>query len=238
LITKYLSLFIILLVLLPQIAGTQPFLTPAPDSTELSERGTDWPTLSGNFQRHASVSQELALDNGKLNLKWKRFLGERIEVEMQPLVVENLVYIGIMNGKLYALDRETGSTDWVYDAGMGITNTPTVAQVEDKRLIFFGAMNGQIFGLDAETGEERWVYQTGGPILSTPSFHDNTLYVGSLDHYFYALDASTGELKWKFESSAPIANTSALSDNIQPASAAIFLPAAIMSLMPFPFLVN
>jgi outer membrane protein assembly factor BamB len=67
-------------------------------------------------------------------LKWKRFLGERIEVEMQPLVVENLVYIGLMNGKLYALDRETGTTSWVYDAGMGIANTPTVAQVKINAL--------------------------------------------------------------------------------------------------------
>jgi outer membrane protein assembly factor BamB len=222
LITKYLSLFIIIMVMLPQIPVEQAIPTPATDSTELSEQTTNWPTLSGNFQRHASVSQELALDNGKLNLKWKRFLGERIEVEMQPLVVENLVYIGVMNGKLYALDRETGNTEWVYDAGMGITNTPTIAQVKDKRFIFFGATSGQIIGLDAETGEERWVYQTGGPILSTPSFHDNTLYVGSLDHYFYALDASTGALKWKFESSAPIANTSALSSSIQPDQATIF----------------
>jgi outer membrane protein assembly factor BamB len=164
----------------------------------------------------------LPLDNGRLNLKWKRFLGERIEVEMQPLVVGDYVYIGLMNGKLYALDRETGSTVWMYDARMGIANTPTIAQVGDRHLIFFGAMSGQVFGLDAKTGEELWIVQTDGPILSTPSYYENTLFIGSLDHNFYAFNATTGEQQWKFESSGPIANTSALADHIEPDKAAVF----------------
>jgi outer membrane protein assembly factor BamB len=218
----YQFLMITLVLIVPLSAVVQPIHSVATNLNQSTEQNAEWPTLSGNFQRHASVPQELPLDNGRLNIKWKRFLGERIEVEMQPLVVGDLMYIGVMNGKLYALDRETGSTVWVYDAGMGIANTPTIAQVNDRLSIYFGAMSGKVFGLDAKTGEELWAVQTGGPILSTPSYHENTLFIGSLDHHFYAFNATTGEQQWKFESSGPIANTSALSDHIQPGKAAIF----------------
>jgi outer membrane protein assembly factor BamB len=215
------SFFVLFVFSLALIGGTQSIqaVTNADDSIEPV---VDWPTLSGNYQRHASVPQELPLNNGRLNLKWSRFLGERIEVEMQPLVAGDLVYIGVMNGKLHALDRATGNTVWMFDAGLGLANTPSIAEVKGVPLIFFGSMSGQIFGLNARTGEEVWQFQTGGPILSTPSYHNNTVYVGSLDHHFYALNASTGRLKWKFESSGPIANTSALADHIRTGKPAIF----------------
>ncbi|MEA4906486.1 MAG: PQQ-binding-like beta-propeller repeat protein, partial [Anaerolineaceae bacterium] len=145
-------------------------------------------------------------------MKWKRFLGERIEVEMEPLVVGNLVYIGLMNGKMYALDSNSGDTVWVYQAGEGLPSTPTVVSVKDKKIIYFGAMDGKLYALDAETGEELWVFATGGPIYSTPSFSDGKVYIGSLDHNFYAVDASTGEEAWHFTSTGPISTTSALSD--------------------------
>jgi outer membrane protein assembly factor BamB len=217
---RYLSLLMLLIFILP-VGISQAHQTPA-DQVSPIEPSTDWPTFSANFQRTGFVPQELPLNNGRLNLKWKRFLGERIEVEMQPLVVDELVYIGLMNGKLYALDGENGNTVWTYDAGMGIANTPTVVEVKDQLMIFFGAMNGNVYGLNAKTGKEIWRYKTNGPILSTPSYHDNMVFTGSLDHYFYAIDATTGKLKWRYKSSGPIANTSALSDNIQNNGASVF----------------
>ncbi len=169
----------------------------------------DWFTKAGGFERHGSVPQELPLHNGTLNLKWKKFLGERVEVETEPIVVGNLVYIGLMNGKLYALDKETGATQWVYKTGMGITDSPTVYPVEEELRIFFGSTNGILYCLDALTGEEIWQYTTGGPIMSSPTILEGTLFVGSLDKYFYAIDTRTGKLRWSFQTSGPISTTSA-----------------------------
>jgi outer membrane protein assembly factor BamB len=214
-------MIVLAMLILALIGGTQP-TQALPRAADHSQPETDWMTQSGNYQRHSFVPQELPLSNGRLNLKWSRFLGERIEVEMQPLVAGDLVYIGLMNGKLYALDRTTGATAWVYDAGMGLANTPSLAEVNGTRLIFFGSINGFIFGVNASTGEEIWRYQTGGPVLSTPSYYNNTVYVGSLDHFFYALNASTGRLRWRFDSGSPISNTSALSDDIRIGEPAIF----------------
>ena len=66
-------------------------------STHLN--AADWPTRARTMSRSAFVPDALPLDNGRLHLKWKRFFGERIEVEMEPTVVGDTVFIGIMNGK-------------------------------------------------------------------------------------------------------------------------------------------
>jgi len=169
----------------------------------------DWFTKAGNFERHGSAPQELPLHNGTLNLRWKKFLGERIEVEMQPVIVGNLLYIGLMNGKMFALDKSTGETQWVYKTGWGITDPPTVFSVQNESRIFFGSTNGTLYCLNAITGEEIWHYETGGPIMSTPTILADTLFIGSLDGHFYALDTRSGELRWKFLTTGPISTTSA-----------------------------
>ena len=74
---------------------------------------TDWPTHAGDYARNASVPNQLS--SSSLNLKWKRFLGERIEVEMEPIVVGNLLYIGLMNGKMLALNKDSGETVWMHN---------------------------------------------------------------------------------------------------------------------------
>ena len=196
------------------IIGSSLFLMilPASFSAQAQETNTstnDWFTKAGNFERHRSVPQELPLRNGTLNLKWKKFLGERIEVEMEPIVVGNFLYIGLMNGKMYALDKNTGETQWVYKTGMGITDSPTVYKIQGEPLIFFGSTNGTIYCLNALTGEEIWQYYSSGPIMSTPTILSDVLFIGSLDRYFYALDAHTGQLKWKHLTSGPISTTSA-----------------------------
>jgi outer membrane protein assembly factor BamB len=203
------------------LLGTTP-VSPIDTASDQHQEVQEWLTQSGNYQRTSFVPQELPLNNGSLNLKWSRFLGERIEVQMQPLVTRDMVFIGLMNGKLYALDRSNGDTVWVFDAGMGLANTPSIAGMNGERRIFFGSMNGKFYCLDAETGKEIWAYQTGGPILSTPTYHDKQVFIGSLDHNFYAFDAMSGEVNWKYEANAPIANTSVLSDNIRKDKPAIF----------------
>jgi outer membrane protein assembly factor BamB len=172
----------------------------------------DWPTRARTMNRSAFVPVELPLDQGRLHLKWKRFFGERIEVEMEPTVVGDTVFIGIMNGKLYALNKETGATRWVFTASGPITDTPTLFHVNDQLRIVFGALDGKIYCLDAGTGIKQWNYQTGGPIMSTPSVYGNTIFVGSLNKTFYAIDAANGSLTWSSATSGPISSTSAVGD--------------------------
>jgi uncharacterized repeat protein (TIGR01451 family) len=136
------------------------------------------------------------LPSGQLSLKWKVGLGERVEVTMQPIVSEGLVYVGVMNGKLYAINADSGQIEWVYQAGGPISHTAAAAD----GTVYFGSHDGKIYALDAQTGVRRWAYATAGPVLSSPIVVAQTVLVGSFDGHLYALNTDGGTLKWRYQS--------------------------------------
>lgn len=198
----------LVLLFLPNISALAQDITKNPKNNQTS---TDWLTWNGNFQRTSYAADTLRIPaGGRLYTKWKRFLGERIEVEVEPLVAGDLVYVAVMNGKLYALDRETGATRWVFEAFSPLTNTPSIILEKDFFAVYFGTTSGDFFAVNALTGSVIWQMRTNGAILSSPSIAGGQVLIGSLDHSFYALDMYTGEIAWQFVADGPISSTSAV----------------------------
>lgn len=206
------------------LAGVPPALLSAQVFTE-----ADWPTRGRNAERHYSTPFELGLNaQGRLNLKWKRFFGERVEVEMEPVVVGDTVYLGVMNGKLYALDRETGAVRWVFAAGGAISDTPTACFASDGLRLVFGAHDGRVYCLDA-AGVLRWSFAADGPVMMTPAVQGDRVLVGTTAGTFYGLaleDGAPQRQVWAFAAGAPLANTPALGETAVGAPAVFFASGA------------
>ena len=198
---------LLVIILLPNLLSFQPIIT----KNELNSRDdSDWLTWNRNYQRTSYIPTAPVNSGNRLNTKWKRFLGERIEVEVEPLVAGKLVYVAVMNGKLYALDRETGKTQWVFEAGSPITNTPSILKDGENLIIYFGAVSGDFFALDAGSGEKKWSVSVKGSILSTPTINSNQVMFGTTNNYFYSYDAISGKFLWKYQADSPISSTSAV----------------------------
>jgi uncharacterized repeat protein (TIGR01451 family) len=146
----------------------------------------------------------------ELYLQWKFSFGERVEVEVQPVVANGRVYVGVMNGKMYCLDALSGAQEWVYHAGGPIPHTAAVASGR----VYFGALDGRVYALDALNGEVAWTYQTDGPIYSAPAAVDGTVFIGSLDGYLYALDADNGHLQWRYRTDGQVNTSPATGDGL------------------------
>lgn len=176
---------------------------------QLSE--SDWPMLmhdpSHSGYTHESIAPEQL--TGRLNVKWKVGLGERVEIEAQPIVAYGKVYIGVMNGKFHAIDVVSGQIDWTFQAGGAIPHTAAAANGK----VYFGCEDARVYALDASTGELVWSLQTGGPTISAPTVVNNVLYIGSFDTYLYALGAETGDLQWRYKTEGRIWNSPAVVDD-------------------------
>jgi outer membrane protein assembly factor BamB len=70
------------------------------------------------------------LDPGTGEEKW-RFTARR-RVDSSPVIAGNRVYVGVTDGRLYALDRQTGEEIWEYEAGGAFSASPAIA---DGRLV-------------------------------------------------------------------------------------------------------
>lgn len=170
----------------------------------------NWPMYGHDAARSHRTSEPLPHGgDGKLHLQWAYSFGERVEIEVQPVVANGVVYIGVMNGKMYALDADDGSVVWAFQSGGPIPHT---AAVMDGR-VFFGSLDGKLYALSSAGGSLEWAYTTGGPIYSAPAVVDDTLYFGSTDGYLYALNTNNGALRWRYQTGGPVVTSPAVANN-------------------------
>ncbi|MFN8345975.1 MAG: PQQ-binding-like beta-propeller repeat protein [Spirosomataceae bacterium] len=107
------------------------------------------------------------------------------------------VYIGSVDGNLYAVDALTGAKKWQFATGDAVLGTPTVV----NGVVFFASWDKKLYALDAETGAKKWESNPATVALlqpfAAPMVSNGMLYYGG-EHYLYALDAATGAKKWEF----------------------------------------
>jgi outer membrane protein assembly factor BamB len=155
---------------------------------------TNWPVYRGNA--HATGVACSGLPDQPAIL-WK-FPVDKGEFDATPVVEDDTVYIGDMDGAFYALDLNTGEKRWKFDNPDGKAGFNTAAAVRDG-LVYIGDINGNFYCLDAKTGERKWSASTGEEIDSAANFHDKNVLFGSQDAKLYCLDAKTGEKRWDHE---------------------------------------
>jgi outer membrane protein assembly factor BamB len=102
------------------------------------------------------------------------------------LVHDDLVYVGMGDKGLKALDRKTGAERWTYpDTAYGVWSTPLV--VGDT--LYFASLDHRIYALEAKTGAFKWKVDLGGAIAGQPLFDANSgiLYVGTFANQLVAV---------------------------------------------------
>jgi outer membrane protein assembly factor BamB len=104
-------------------------------------------------------------------------------------------YIACEDGKLYALDIETGSLIWSYDI-----NSPLLGSAAEgpQGAVYAGSTGGRLYAID-KNGQLLWTHTTEEPIYSTPVVSpQGRIYICSQDGTLYALARDGSEL-WCFE---------------------------------------
>ena len=166
--------------------GNSVWTTPAfgPDGT------TYWGSLDLNVY---------ALDrDGKQ--KWKT--GTVGYVVSSPAISRDgkTLYVGSFDGRLYALDAQTGAVRWFFQTRDHVYSSPALEEDASGRVtsIYIGSTDGSVYAVTPD-GRQRWRYDTGDPVRSSPVLGGGVLYVGSSDGSLYALDAAKGTRRWSYD---------------------------------------
>jgi len=124
-------------------------------------------------------------------------------------VANGVLYIGTLDGNVYAINATTGATIWNSSFPTYFPTTPAVA--ENK--VFIAGYNGMVYALNASNGVKVWNYSTGAEIaFSSPTVADGKVFIGSGDKYLYALDINIGSYIWHKSLGYEIYTTPAVSD--------------------------
>lgn len=132
-----------------------------------------------------------------------------------PVIAAGVLYIGNLDGHIYALGVSDGRLLWRFATGAAVTSTPIVAE----RILYTGSNDTVIYALELSTAEGTapsvlWQYATRDWVNSTAALADGVLYVGSNDRHVYALAAQTGAFLWRFETKGPVVSTPAVYQNL------------------------
>jgi outer membrane protein assembly factor BamB len=176
----------------PALAQTQP-------------GGEDWPMYMGNAS-HSGRTAATTSTQGPQFLQWAYAFGERVEIEAQPVLANDVIYQGVMNGEMHAIDALTGKMRWIAKVGGPVAHTAAVAGGR----VFYGSLDGNVYALDASDGTLDWSFVTGGPVVSAPAVVDGRLYIGSNDGRLYALDAASGAKAWEVLTGGPVVSSPAV----------------------------
>ncbi len=151
-----------------------------------------------------------AFDAKNGNVKWS-FGG--VQFVATPIIQDSVVYVGGMDGRLYALNVADGSQKWrtvITSNGAIYTASPLIK----NGLVYIGDYRGRCHAFRVSDGAAIWAYDIPSPyanINSSPVLDGNTIYFASYDGKIYALDAGTGAYKWATVSTGnPIASGMAL----------------------------
>ncbi len=216
------------------------------------------PPLGGNWglqpdnQRTitAATAGLTGSDFAGLQPRWAvRFPGAN-RARSQPAIAGGLMFVGSHNGRVYALDENTGCQVWSYQAAgevrTGIVVSPWSGD-DTSTSLYFGDVLGNVYGLDARTGSQLWRIRAddhpNATITGTPSLQGDKLYIPvsalevslAIDPNYacctfrgsvLAVDAASGEQQWKTytieEEPLVQKQTSAGTDVIGPSGAVVW----------------
>jgi len=119
----------------------------------------------------------------------------------QPTVVNGIIYLGSEAGIFYAVDMETGSELWRFEAGGPIFHAPVV----HGELVVFGSWDGRLRAVNKSSGVLVWEFEAGHVdwevrdifINGTPNVLNGIAYFSSEDFNVYAVELDTGIEIWR-----------------------------------------
>lgn len=116
-----------------------------------------------------------------------------------PLILNNRLFFGSGDGRVYALKAETGEVIWSFQTNDIVHNTPVV--YGDK--LYIGSFDGNLYALNIQSGTLAWKFKSvghryfpKGEMQGSPVVANGLVYIGSRDYNLYAVDAQHGYAHW------------------------------------------
>ena len=122
-----------------------------------------------------------------------------------PVAGINKIFLGSENGKIYALDAETGKLDWQSSIKGEVLSAPAI----DSGVLVVNSSSGVMKAFNASTGEELWKIDQDIPALtlrgiSAPSISSGGVFIGTPDGNLSVYILTNGQQGW----SSPIGEAS------------------------------
>ncbi len=125
-----------------------------------------------------------------------------LKASSSPIIVDNLVLIGFSDGKLDALELDTGRLVWQRSIAYatGASDVERLIDIDSDPIIkdkvaYLGSYQGYIGALSLTDGQ--FIWRKPGSVFKNMVLSANTLYLTDSNDVVWSLDRQTGHVNWK-----------------------------------------
>ena len=139
----------------------------------------------------------------KIKRLWSTKVGgdsEYLLVGLRPAGDGNLIYAASQDGKVVAIDPNSGKPRWRADLDIELSAGPGV----NEGVLAVASKDGFVIVLDAGSGVEQWRSFVGGETLAKPLIKDDAVVVQTIDNRLIALARFDGRQRWEIEQTMPV----------------------------------
>lgn len=165
-------------------------------------------------------------------MKWKINTGNGIE--SAAIIVGDRVFVGNLEGKVFALELQTGKTIWTYETEGMIMGAPNFwsgasggsGGAADRRrqgekmpggtdgVVVIGSYDYYLHGIDARTGKGLWKYEADNFINGAPAIFEGMAVFGGCDGLLHKVDVRDGSSKGRHEVATYVAGSAAVDNGM------------------------
>ncbi|KAF1056897.1 MAG: Outer membrane protein assembly factor BamB [Pseudomonas delhiensis] len=138
-----------------------------------------------------------------LKEQWSRSVGDGqgdLYELLEPAVDGSSIFAASAEGRVMAMQRESGDVLWKKDLDVPISGGVGVG----NGLVLVGTLKGDVIALDAASGEQKWRTRVSSEVLSSPVTNGDVVVLQTQDDKVIGLDASTGNQRWMYDNTVPV----------------------------------
>jgi outer membrane protein assembly factor BamB len=118
-----------------------------------------------------------------------------------PVITGNHVIVGFANGKLFAVNKETGTVNWAYNISnpQGRSDLQRITDISAEPIIVNGIVyavsyQGNLVAIRLRDGEILWEKESSS--YTGITIDQNAVYISKVDGSVVAMDRKTGNIFW------------------------------------------
>jgi outer membrane protein assembly factor BamB len=134
---------------------------------------------------------------------WSTGVGDgmgKAGLSMGPLFSSGVLFVADHEGRLAAVDAETGRKNWELKTEQPFSGGPGF----DDDHLYMGTIDGRVIAYDRSGGAELWNAQVSSEVLSPPASGDGIVVVLCIDGRVFGLDAVSGRRLWIHDRNVPL----------------------------------
>jgi len=120
---------------------------------------------------------------------WRSPLGSALAVRPSPS--GERLYVALADGRLAALNLNTGVSDWTLALDQEVTGMLALGEQ-----LLVGTRANVLHSITLDRGRIRWTQRAGADVIGAPAADDTLIYFVAFDNVLRALNRSNGNLRW------------------------------------------